>query len=372
MPRLPVALALIAGLLRLGFGPPAVVDVGEQQVPLYPSQITAVARLRPPEVSAEAWALVDGASGRMVAGQNAHEPLAPASTTKIATALVALENGRLEDRVPIYRESIQNLDPDSSVMGLVPGEELSLRDLLYGLMLPSGNDAAVVIARHVGGSEQRFVQMMNAKVAALGLRNTHFANPHGLDADDHHSSAYDLAALARYAMANPDFATIVSTRQYEAQGRQKAYQLRNGNPLLGRYDGADGVKTGYTEEAGQTYVGSATRNGHRVFVALLQSRDRVGDSLALLDYFFANYGWRTLDLPPTALNGVGAADGRGRRLQTRPAQEACLPAWQLPLLRWTIWLDGAPADPADANPRLGLASFYIGTQLLAELPVHGR
>lgn len=372
MPRLLATLAVLVGLLMLGFGPPAIVDSNEQELPLYPSQMAAAVRLRTPEVTAEAWALVDGSSGAVIAGQNANERLAPASTTKIATAIVALEQGRLEDQVVFDRESRQDLDPDSSVMGLLPGEEVSLHDLLYGLMLPSGNDAAVAIAQHVGGSEQRFVQMMNAKVGELGLKDTHFVNPHGLDVDDQYSSASDLAALARYAMANPTFAAIVSTRQHNVQGKLQTYQLRNGNPLLGRYEGADGVKTGYTENAWQTFVGSASRNGHRVFVALLRSRDRVGDSIALLDFVFANYGWRPLHLPSTALSGVGAADGRGRLLQTRPASEACLPVWQLPLIRWLVWLDDGAVEPANANARLGLAGFYIGTRLLAEVSVYGR
>ncbi|MHB1132385.1 MAG: D-alanyl-D-alanine carboxypeptidase family protein [Chloroflexota bacterium] len=337
---------------------------------MYASQVTVGARTAAPAVGAGAWAIVDGSTGELVAGKNARQRLAPASTTKIATAIVAIERGRLEDIVRVDVDCRQM--GDSSVMGLIPGDELTLRDLLYGLMLPSGNDAAVAIARHVAGSEERFMDMVNAKFVELGLADSKFANPHGLDAEDHYSSARDLALLARYAMSNPTFAEVVSTREYTIKGK-RTFTLRNGNPLLGRYAGADGVKTGYTEAALQTYVGSATKEGRRAFVAVLRSRDRVSDTIPLFDYFFENYGWRTLDLPASAINAIGPTSQSRQGLSTRPSLDVCLPKWQLPLLRWTIWLDEVGmSQTGTANSRYGSAGFYLGNRLIAELPLYGR
>jgi serine-type D-Ala-D-Ala carboxypeptidase (penicillin-binding protein 5/6) len=164
---------------------------------------------------------------------------------------------------------------------------VSLETLLYGLMLPSGNDAALAIARHVAGSDARFVELMNEKVRALGLEDSQFRNPHGLDEEGHYSSPYDLAMLARHGMQDPLFYNLAATRNRHADG----FDLWNLNRLLGQYPGADGVKVGYTDEAGRCIVSSATRNGHRVFVTLIRSHDPVGESRLLLDYAFQNFRW---------------------------------------------------------------------------------
>jgi serine-type D-Ala-D-Ala carboxypeptidase (penicillin-binding protein 5/6) len=218
-------------------------------------------------------------------GKDAHKRLAPASLTKIMTAIVAIERGNPQDKVAIDVDSRTMWE--STVMGLTPGESLALETLLYGLMLPSGNDAALAIAHHVGGSEARFVEMMNEKAKALGLQDTQFRNPHGLDAEGHYSSAYDLAIMARYAMQSPLFQSLSAAQHWQAEG----YDLWNLNKLLGHYPGADGVKVGFTDNAGRCLVASATRDGHRVFVTVIRSQDPAGDSRALLDYAFQNFKW---------------------------------------------------------------------------------
>jgi D-alanyl-D-alanine carboxypeptidase len=229
---------------------------------------------------------VDGATGALLYGKNPHGRVAPASVTKIATAIVALEHARPDERVAISVDA--RLMPESTVMGLEPGENLSLLTLLYGLMLPSGNDAALAIAQHVGGgSVERFVQMMNDKARALGLENTHFANPHGLDAPDHYSSPFDMVQFARYGMRNAEFAQLAAAKSWAGEG----YRLSNLNRLLWSYPGADGVKVGYTDEAGKTIVATATRDGHRVYVGLMRSLDLVSDCTLLLDYAFENFTW---------------------------------------------------------------------------------
>jgi hypothetical protein len=242
----------------------------------------------PPLPSAESAIIIDGDSGAVLYAKSAHTRLAQASTTKMMTAIVALENGRLEDKVTVDVDSQQlYLTTESTVMGLMPGQTVTLETLLYGLMLSSGNDAAIAIAKHVAGSETRFVEMMNAKARELGLRDTQFKNPHGLDATGHFSSAYDLAMLARYGFQNPRFYALSNTRHWNADG----FDLWNLNKLLGAYPGADGVKPGFTDDAGRCLVGSAVRDNHRVFVTVLRSSDTTQDSRWLLDYAFDSFRW---------------------------------------------------------------------------------
>ncbi|MDI6858476.1 MAG: serine hydrolase [Dehalococcoidia bacterium] len=235
-----------------------------------------------PVISAKAGAIVDDRCGRLIFSKEAHRRLAPASLTKIAAAIVALEAADVNKLVDVDVDGFYY--GDSTVMGLETGMRLTLRDLLYGLLLPSGNDAAVAIARHVAGDVPAFVARMNAKAKSLGLADTHFTNPHGLDAPGHYSSAYDMAILARYAMKNPLFAEIVRTKTWQPQW--PGPELWNGNLLLWLYPESDGVKIGWTEGAGQTMVATAASGGRRLFVALLGSQDRYTDAIRLLDWGF--------------------------------------------------------------------------------------
>jgi serine-type D-Ala-D-Ala carboxypeptidase (penicillin-binding protein 5/6) len=176
----------------------------------------------------------------------------------------------------------------SSIMGLSPGQRLSIRTLLYGLLLPSGKDAAEQLARSVAESRDQFISWMNATATGeLGLEDTHFVNPSGLDADGHYSSAYDLAQLARRAMRDDVFREIVDTPEIKSDG----FVLVGHNPLIGVYPGADGVKTGTTDAAGKAIVGSATHAGHRVFVVLMHSDDLLADSSALFDWVWQSFSW---------------------------------------------------------------------------------
>lgn len=254
-------------------------------VPATPEPLSAPAplRLALPDVTALAAVVIDGNTGRVLGGKNEHDPRPPASTTKILTAIVALEHASPDDLVTVDVDP--STMPDSSLFGLWPGAVVTLRDLLYGLMLPSGNDAAVAIARHVAGDEALFADLMNAKLSDLGLRDSHFTNPHGLDDPNLYASPYDLAQLARYGLANPAFAEIVQTRRWRA--RSVDMEVENGNTLLSAYPGATGVKMGWTEAAGETLVASAERDGRRVIVALLGSLDRNADGATLLDWGFA-------------------------------------------------------------------------------------
>lgn len=349
------------GQLLTGFGPPALIESDQVKAPLFAEQVGLVRRAIAPEVSARSVAIIDGATGKLVYGKDAHQRLPPASLTKIVTAIVALENARLSDLVKVKVNSVAM--PGSSVMGLRSGEELTLEDLLYGLMLPSGNDAAVDIAQYVGGSEERFVQMMNAKVAELGLQDTHFVNPHGLDAEGHYSSAYDMAMLGRYAMRNPVFAKIVGTKEITVRGKW-VYWLKNTNALLWKYAGTDGVKTGDEEAAGQTLVASVTRAGHQVFVGLMHSKDRVADAQSLLNYLFANFTWVELALPRNPFFGMEDAEQVWHPFVLQDKYEECLGTWQRSFLNWFV--DFSPGAGS------GVARFYLDDSLVAKLPFRIR
>ncbi len=243
-----------------------------------------------PNPSTDHVIVVDGASGDILFQRNAYEPVAPASLTKIMTAILGIEHGNLADYVNVDVDA--RSFADSTVMGLEPGFHVTLEDILYGLMLPSGNDAAVQIAHYVAGNESAFVRLMNEKARWLGLRATHFVNPHGLDVSDHYSCPYDMVVMARYGMQYPVFQKLAAARSYDIRESNISYTVYNLNPLLGTYPGADGVKIGYTDSSGRSIVASATRNGHRVYVAFMRSADGLAQEAGLLlDWAFGSFTW---------------------------------------------------------------------------------
>lgn len=246
-----------------------------------------------PSTHAQAASLIDVESGRVLFSARGDEELPIASLTKIMTAIVAIEHGTLSDKVKVSRHAYGK---EGSSIYLHLGEEMSLENLLYGLMLRSGNDAATAIAEHVGGSEEGFVLLMNKKVEMLGLQHTQFQNPHGLDAKGHYSSANDLAKLTAYAMHNPVFKAIVRTPTRTAPNPNDPwdYKWDNKNKMLRLYEGADGVKTGYTKIARRCLVSSATRNDQQLVAVTINDGDDWNDHRKLLDYGFEYYPQQTL------------------------------------------------------------------------------
>ncbi len=241
----------------------------------------------PPKITGRTAVALELPCGALLYANNAHQRLAPASLTKIATALVAIERAELSEIVKVeVNSALLSASSGSSVMGLKPGQRLSLRDLLYGLLLPSGNDAGIAIAEHLAGSVPEFAKLMNRKVDDLGLVNTRFANPHGLDDLIHYTTAYDIAVLGQELMAQPVLADIVATQTY--QPAWDGPPVWNGNRLVYEYEGALGVKTGYTAAAGQTIVAAAERDGRRLIVSVLGAWDRYSDAIALFEWAFAN------------------------------------------------------------------------------------
>ncbi|MGZ9586867.1 D-alanyl-D-alanine carboxypeptidase family protein [Paenibacillus marinisediminis] len=255
-----------------------------------------------PNTRARGAALVDVTSGRVLFHENGNAPMPMASTTKIMTAIVAIELGNLHD---VVKTSAKAVGKEGSSIYLRLGEEMTLENMLYGLMLRSGNDAAVAIAEHIGGSEEGFVYLMNRKAEALGLDQTHFRNPHGLDAKGHVTSAIDLAKLSAYALHNATFREIVKTKQRTAPNPidKWDYKWMNKNKMLRFYEGADGVKTGYTSGALRCLVSSATRNGQQLTAVTLNDGSDWADHQEMLNYGFKNFPLRTIVSPNQTIEG---------------------------------------------------------------------
>ena len=241
-------------------------------------------------VSARTAILIEQESGRILYEKDAHKKMRIASITKIMTAILAIESGKLNETVTVSERAIQ---AEGSSLYLQKGEKIKLEDLVYGLMLRSGNDSGVAIAEHVGGSLEGFVVMMNQKAQEIGMTNTHFSNPHGLDDhEDHYSTAYDMAILTQYAMQNETYRKISSTKVYRAPNPNEKWDRvwRNKNKLLtSMYKYSTGGKTGYTVRAKRTLVSTASKDGMNTIVVTLNDPDDWTDHMNLHNYAFEQY-----------------------------------------------------------------------------------
>ena len=285
------------------------------------------------DLTSKSVALIDATTGSIIFEKDGDRERYPASTTKIMTAIVVLENAKLDDVVTAGTE-INKFDDNSSMMGLIQGEKLTIEQLLYGLLLPSGNDAAATLAVHVGGSIEGFAEMMNAKAKELGLTRTHFVNPHGLTNDAHYTTAKELAQIAAYAYKNETFRKVVSTRSYTIESSNKRsipLVLTNTNRLMdpdsdSYYSGTTGIKTGSTTAAGGCLVASVEKNGRTLIAVILldETTDKTArwsDAIALLDYGFENaadVNVSELDIQKSigiAVNGAAEDDPSGGIVQ---------------------------------------------------------
>ena len=258
-------------------------------------------------VSARSAILVDAQTGRVLYEKNADEQSLIASTTKIMTGLLVCEAGELERKISVPPEAA---GVEGSSLYLKAGERITVRELLYGLMLRSGNDAAVALAIATAGSMEAFVGRMNEKAQALGLTNTHFENPNGLDGEVHYSTARDLAKLSVCAMQNETFRAVVSSKSFTENGRS----FTNHNKLLWRVDGADGIKTGYTKRAGRILAGSAVRDGRRLVCVTICDPDDWRDQQALLDYGFSEFPARTIVTAGETVGSICAVGSKTQRV----------------------------------------------------------
>jgi D-alanyl-D-alanine carboxypeptidase (penicillin-binding protein 5/6) len=354
-------LLLASALVVTGFGPFIISDGGYPPLRLDPDSVQVLAQSRNhPPITAEAALVVDLDADQTLYSLRPDATLPPASTVKIMTALVTLQRADLDDVVQV---SARAAGTQGSRMGLTQGERLTVEDLLYGLLLPSGNDAAVALAEHVAGDEEAFVGLMNDTAAVLGMQSTHFTSPHGLGDPGETISARDLVSVTKAALAYPLFSEIVATPASDVAG----HKLANTNQLLTTLEGADGIKTGTTDEAGECLVASVTRDGHRRLVVLLGSQDRYGEAAAMLNWANQGWQWRGVELPNDALAWASGPSGTRRRLRTDRAQETLLAAWQWPLARVDRTL--IPTLPLTGTAPVGTLTLSLGGSPLVKLPL---
>ncbi len=250
---------------------------------------SAATPINEPQINARAAIIYDRSTKQIIWGKNEMEKRAMASTTKIMTAIVVLENANLDDVVTISKKAAGT---GGSRLKIRAEDKIAVRDLLYGLMLRSGNDAAVALAEHVGESVEGFAGLMNKKAEQIGLKNTHFVTPHGLDDEKHYTTAYELAILTDYALENSTFKKIVNTKSTQIRINENPMNIYNTNELLGVLPGVDGIKTGFTNNAGRCLVTSCTRDENQIITVVLgcdTKKQRTSDSTKLIEYAYKNY-----------------------------------------------------------------------------------
>ncbi|HXJ33138.1 MAG TPA: SPOR domain-containing protein [Candidatus Eisenbacteria bacterium] len=308
-----------------------------------------------PNVTARASIVVDAASGETLWERGADWPLPPASTTKVLTAIIALESGRLDD---YFAVSVDASETAPSKIGLRPGDRMALGDLLYAVLLNSANDAATVVAEGLAGSESAFATRMNAKAHAIGAQGSHFVNPHGLTADGHVSTARDLAKIFRYGLHVREFREILETPRIKVPLQSKRVQtvtLHSHNRLLTGYTYPVIGKTGYTRAAGRCFVGAATSGGREIVIALLGSSDLWGDARRLFAFGFGE----PMEGSPTIMASASRSRGRGvttegdEDLATRDGKSGVRVA-SIPKSRTR-----APEATADVSSELGSTRYVV-------------
>ena len=303
-------------------------------------------------ISARKAMVLDAQTGRVLYEKDADSRSLIASTTKIMTALLICEQCNVLDRMRIPKEAV---GIEGSSMYLREGEVLTLQELLYGLMLQSGNDAAVALAIYCGGTVEGFAQLMNDKARDLGMTGSHFSNPNGLDAPDHYSTARDLAVLAAYAMKNPVFAMTVSTKTVTAGNRV----LRNHNKLLWQLEGANGVKTGYTKAAGRILVSGAQRNGRQLIAVTLDAPSDWQDHKQLLEQGFSGFAVKTLVKAGQILGNTEVAGGDAGTAELIACEDFSYAVAQGELLTLELPGAGFVYAPVSRGQRAGYAHVLL-------------
>ena len=313
-------------------------------------------------VSARRAVMLDAITGRFLYEKDPNERSLIASTTKIMTALVVCERCNVLDRMRIPKEAV---GIEGSSMYLREGEVLTIQELLYGLMLSSGNDAAVALAIYCGGTVEGFAQLMNDKAHVLGLKGTHFENPNGLDSPEHFSTAGDLAVLAAYAMENPIFYKTVSAKTVTVGDRY----LRNHNKLLWQVEGADGVKTGYTKAAGRILVSSATREERRLVAVTLDDPDDWRDHAALLEEGFSKYSVKQIISEGDLIETVDVLGGTRGEVQILASEDFSYALAPEENIQWMIPGPGFVYAPAAEGASAGYAYALLQGNVIGKIKV---
>ena len=313
-------------------------------------------------MSAQKAILVDACTGRVLYQKDADSRSLIASTTKIMTALVVCEQCNVLDRVKIPKEAV---GVEGSSMYLKEGEILTVQELLYGLMLHSGNDAAVALAIWCAGTVEGFAELMNDKARSLGMTGSHFVNPNGLDAPEHYSTARDLAILTTYAMENPIFAKTVSTKTVTIGQRS----LRNHNKLLWQVEGVDGVKTGYTKAAGRILVSSAVRQGRRLVAVTINDGNDWADHAALYEDGFSKYQNRRLVQQGQVLGTVSLFSGVEAQVNVLAGEEFSYSMAEDEKAEIILSGPGFDYAPVVRGQEAGFAYVIIGDKVVGKVPM---
>ncbi|MCL2224636.1 MAG: D-alanyl-D-alanine carboxypeptidase [Defluviitaleaceae bacterium] len=328
-----------------------------------------------PKVHALGAVLMDAETGRVLWGKNEHEPLAMASTTKIMTAVLALESGRMDETVTVSSKAAA---APKVKMHLTAGEKVRLGDLMLALMLESSNDAAVAIAEHLGGTVADFCAQMTEKARQLGAYNTVFETPSGLDAGDHHSTPYDLALITRYALTVPGFIQLTNTAHASFNSDKRGYSFNNRNRLLNEFSGANGVKTGFTNKAGHCFVGAAKRGDMQLISVVLASgwgaqgkAQKWVDTKSVLNFGFDNFEFVTIIEAETVAGNIPVTRSRTPSVEfifedtvkiplgTHEKNSVCVELYVPPSFQ----------APLEQGEPLGTARVFIGTDFYQEIPL---
>ncbi len=317
----------------------------------------------PPVTQGKAVLLMDAHSGRVLYEKNAHQRMSPASVTKIMTGLLVVENGNLNRTVEISKNAAST--PESSIW-LEEGEKVTVCQLLYALMLNSANDASVALAESVAGSVEAFVELMNKRARELGMKNTNFRNPHGLEEPGHYTTAYDLALVSREAMTYQAFCQIVAAKTHKIPWADNDYDrlLINKNRLLWRYDGAVGIKTGYTKQAGNCVVGAAQKGPLMLIAVSLNSPTVYPDLQALFDYGFANYRLLTLKEAAQLSVEVPVLNGQEEKVLAFPKTDLKVAVTEAEEAQtsYTVHIDDAITAPVREGQVVGTCTIHVGDE----------
>ncbi len=343
---------------------------------LSPFTATAWANdLKPNEVGAMGAVLMDANTGRVLWGKNEHTPLPMASTTKIMTAVVALEKGNMEDTVTVSKRA--SAAPEVK-MGLRAGEEIQLKYLMYALMLQSSNDAAVAIAEHVGGSVENFCKMMTERAAEMGAKDTVFETPNGLDSANHHSTAYDMALITRYALQNKEFVDLINTSDIIAKSKDRSFGVVNKNRFLREFEGANGVKTGFTGKAGHCFVGSAKRGDMQLITVVLASgwgdkgkEQKWIDTKTIMKYGFDQFEYQNLLTKDAKAQDIVIERSKTDKVGTRYAEGFVWPLRNAERSDVYIEIDvpSVQRAPIMADEVVGKARVYVCGDMVKEVDI---
>lgn len=318
-------------------------------------------------VSAYSAVLIEKESGRVLFAKNADQKLSMASTTKIMTALCAVESGNLDKKYQIHPKAV---GVEGSSIYLKNGEHLTLRELVYGLMLSSGNDAAVAIAYAVSGSVEDFAGLMNKTAEKIGVKNSHFMNPNGLDEEGHYTTASDLAKISAYAMKNEEFKEIVSTYEKTIPHEGQTYNrhLRNHNKLLKMYDGCIGIKTGFTKKSGRCLVSAAEKNGVTLIAVTLKAPDDWNDHTNMLNYGFKKVKTKAVIKKDEYLKTASVKGGMKKEVRLLAKEEVNIPVIEGESDKITLKYKAKNplAAPVGYRQSAGKVEVYLNGNFIAE------